>query len=144
MDTFLLVLRVALSLGIVVVLLWMAQKRLGRGTRAGAGVDLQVVGKRSVGPKSSVVLVETDGQRFLLGVTEHNVQVLHAAAAPERPAPEPVADPAVSGRRFSAALTGAESSGRHADDGPGPLAGSILSPATWRQAGNALRKGMLG
>jgi flagellar protein FliO/FliZ len=39
-----------------------------------------------------VLLVDTDGQRFLLGVTEHGINVLHSS---EAPAAEPVPGPVV-------------------------------------------------
>ncbi|MGO4384490.1 flagellar biosynthetic protein FliO [Specibacter sp. RAF43] len=140
MDTLLLVLRVALSLGVVVVLLWMAQKRWVKGNRSPVEADLQVVSRRSVGQKASVVVVDSDGQRFLLGVTENTINVLHSGPAPE-PAPEPA---------FSHALrqAGTEADGlrpvrgRRQRPEPAGLSGSILSPKTWQQAGAAVRKGL--
>ncbi|WP_104086863.1 flagellar biosynthetic protein FliO [Arthrobacter sp. GMC3] len=137
MDTFLLILRVGLALAVVMLLLWMAQKKLAKGNSGGAGVHLDVVSRRNVGQKASVVMVDADGMRFLLGVTEHNVSVLHSGPAPE---PEPA---------FSAALEYAgtadgliqPSSDKRPRSEPNPLSGSILSPKTWQQAWAAVRKG---
>lgn len=148
MDTLLLVLRVALSLAVVVVLLWMAQKRWSKGSRAAVGADLAVVSRRSVGQKASVVVVDADGRRFLLGVTEHSINVLHDGPAPE---PVPVDEPAFDQSMRAAGM------GRQGMDDAGPrplrarhhrprqeaLSGSILSPKTWQQAGAAVRKALL-
>jgi len=136
-DTFLLVLRVGLALAVVMLLLWMAQKKFAKGNNGGASVQLEVVSRRNVGQKAAVVVVDADGQRFLLGVTEHSINVLSSGPAPE---PEPV---------FSHALEHAGISQgpiRHSSDKrpraePHPLAGSILSPKTWQQAWAAMRKG---
>ncbi len=93
MDTLFVALRVLLSLGAVLALLWLLQRRFARGgigakAKARSAASLAVVGRQSVGPKASVVVVEHDGQRLLLGVTEHGVSVLHTATM------EPVAAPA--------------------------------------------------
>lgn len=174
METFLLFLRVALSLSVVVVLLWMVQKKVAKTGRTGPETDLRVVGKRGLGQKASVVVVDADGRRFLLGVTEHAINVLHSSEAPA-PAGVPAlaeppaasssaagADPApdfagvlgaAAASRVSGAPLPAGASGivggaagfptraalRRAT-ATGVLHGSILSPATWSQAGAALRK----
>ncbi|PYI66867.1 flagellar biosynthetic protein FliO [Arthrobacter livingstonensis] len=147
MDTLLLVLRVGLSLAVVIVLLWMAQKRWSKGSRPAAETDLQVVSRRSVGQKASVVVVDADGRRFLLGVTEHAINVLHDGPAPVA---APVAEPAFA---HSMQEAGVRQDGM-ADAGPLPLrarhhrpkqdalSGSILSSRTWQQAGAAVRKGL--
>ena len=84
MDTLLLALRVVLSLGAVVAVLWLVQRRVTRTTRGrGAADPLKVVARRGLGQKASVVVVDTGGQRFVLGVTEHAVNVLHTSEAPD-------------------------------------------------------------
>ena len=90
MDTLLLALRVVLSLGAVVGVLWLVQRRVTRTTRGrGTGDPLKVVARRGLGQKASVVVVDTGGQRFVLGVTEHAVNVLHSSEAPaEETVPE--------------------------------------------------------
>ncbi|MFD1211459.1 FliO/MopB family protein, partial [Arthrobacter sp. GCM10027362] len=84
MDTFVLALRVLLSLAVVLGLLWVLQRRFSGGAAGSAGdVPLTVLSRRNISPKAAVVVVETDGKRFLLGVTEQSVNVLHASNAPE-------------------------------------------------------------
>jgi flagellar protein FliO/FliZ len=148
MDVLTLALRVVLSLAFVVVLLWYIQRRVSRTQQgARAGDPLVIVSRRGLGQKSSVVVVETDGKRFLLGVTEQSVNVLHTSDAP---APEPDAAPSP-GKVFAlklAAATGTEGVvppvRRRRQRQPSPLDGSVLSPETWKQAGQAIRKGLLG
>jgi flagellar protein FliO/FliZ len=135
-DTLFLILRVGLSLTVVVVLLWMAQKRIAKGGRGGDEPVVNVVGRRSVGQRASVVVVESAGQRFLLGVTDHGINVLHTSDAP---IPEPVTEEPGE-PEFARALTHA----RRVRNRPaqGPLHGSIFARSTWVQAGTALRKGL--
>ena len=143
MDTLLLALRVVLSLGAVVGVLWLVQRRVSRVTRSGGPADpLKVVARRGLGQKASVVVVDTGGQRFLLGVTEHAVNVLHTS---EVPAEEVGAD------AFARLLTHAQDDRPTADPQrfrdrkrPGSMDGSILSAATWKQAGAAIKKGLNG
>lgn len=83
MDALILGLRVFVALGAVLGLMWFLQRRLGKGTgRRRADRALTVVSRQSVGQKASVVVVDAAGQRFLLGVTEHAVNVLHTGDIP--------------------------------------------------------------
>ena len=83
MDTLLVALRVALSLAAVVGLLWVLQRRMQKGTRRGPTASLvSVVGRQGLGQKASVVVVDVEGRRFVLGVTEQSVTVLHDAVSP--------------------------------------------------------------
>ncbi|MET3923584.1 flagellar biosynthetic protein FliO [Arthrobacter sp. UYEF20] len=93
MDSLILGLRVLVALGAVLGLMWFLQRRLGQGTgRRRADRALTVVSRQSVGQKASVVVIDAAGQRFLLGVTEHAVNVLHTGDIPveteEAAAPE--------------------------------------------------------
>ena len=91
MDALILGLRVLVALGAVLGLMWFLQRRLGQGTgRRRADRALTVVSRQSVGQKASVVVVDAAGQRFLLGVTEHAVNVLHTGDIPME-ADEPAA-----------------------------------------------------
>jgi flagellar protein FliO/FliZ len=165
MDTLLLALRVVLSLGAVVAVLWLVQRRVTRATRGRGPADpLRVVARRGLGQKASVVVVDTGGQRFLLGVTEHAVNVLHTSEAPA----EEVGADAFARLLSDAQNSDAQSSDAQSSDvrrlGPargmgGPTAvpqrfrerrrgsvmeGSILSASTWRQAAAVIRKGLIG
>jgi flagellar protein FliO/FliZ len=95
MDALILGLRVVVALGAVLGLMWFLQRRLGQGAgRRRADRALTIVGRQSLGQKASVVVVEAAGQRFLLGVTEHAVNVLHTGDIP--PEPEEVPVPGIS------------------------------------------------
>ena len=89
MDTVVVGLRVVLSLGVVLALLWVLQKRLVKGGRAGtrATSQVSVVARQGVGAKASVVVVDVEGERLVLGVTESSVTVLAAADRPVDAAP---------------------------------------------------------
>lgn len=91
MDALILGLRVVVALGAVLGLMWLLQRRLGQGTgRRRADRALTIVSRQSLGQKASVVVVDAAGQRFLLGVTEHAVNVLHTGDIPPEPEEIPV------------------------------------------------------
>ncbi|MBD8044715.1 flagellar biosynthetic protein FliO [Arthrobacter sp. Sa2BUA2] len=151
-DSAVLALRVLVSLGVVLGLLWWLQRRLIRG-RASSGTEapIRVLSRQVISPKASVVVLETGGQRFLLGVTESNVNVLHTSEAVEEEAPD-TAFAASLEDASNAAQESGQSSGsglpRRRDtrrtapaQGASMLNGSILSPDTWRQSAAFLRRG---
>lgn len=132
MDTLFLALRVILSLAAVLGVIWYAQRKISKGTRAKQGKTITVVGRQGVGAKASVAVIDVDGKRFLLGVTEHSVNILHTSDTPEAPA-----------EAFSRVLT--EEGGDVEVGAVKPvgsstaLAGSILSADTWRRAFASLK-----
>ncbi|QYF74674.1 flagellar biosynthetic protein FliO [Cryobacterium sp. PAMC25264] len=81
MDTVVVALRVVLSLAVVLGLLWVLQRRLSRGPGTRTANVVTVVGRQGLGQKVSVVVVDVDGRRFVLGVTEQSVTVLHGGEA---------------------------------------------------------------
>ncbi|TFC02803.1 flagellar biosynthetic protein FliO [Cryobacterium adonitolivorans] len=81
MDTVVAALRVILSLAVVLGLLWVLQRRLSRGAGSRTNNVVTVVGRQGLGQKASVVVVDVDGRRFVLGVTEQSISVLHDAEA---------------------------------------------------------------
>lgn len=94
MDSLILGLRVVVALGAVLGLIWVLQRRLGKGPgRRRADATLSVVSRQSVGQRASVVVVDAGGQRFLLGVTDHAVNVLHTGEIPEEPVEATDAEP---------------------------------------------------
>ncbi|MFB7250961.1 FliO/MopB family protein [Microbacterium sp. NPDC056234] len=153
-------LRVAVSLAAVLGLLWFLHRRISRSTnRTREPQAITVLGRQGVGAKAQVVIVRTEDARYVLGVTEHGVSVIDKltpdAAAPtadefDRLLASALADDA-RGRRTDAVTTAsdlpvAEDAAappatrlrvRHRND---PLNGSILSPSTWRQTAEALRR----
>ncbi|MBG6190497.1 flagellar protein FliO/FliZ [Arthrobacter sp. CAN_A212] len=208
MDAVVLGLRVLLSLTVVLGLLWYLHRKVSRYNRTGNKADpVTVVTRQGISPKASVVMIEADGKRFLLGVTDQSVNVLHTSAAPGLVSVPPLAatenndddrahrgdrqpgDSAdVGGTTFARVLSLATASGdtvtsrRRAGTRPitemsaqgrapttradlkrsgrraarpvathtptprpaSPLAGSILSPETWKQTAAALRQGRTG
>jgi flagellar protein FliO/FliZ len=178
MEPLVLGLRVLVSLAAVFGLMWLLHRRLRAGAPGLRAKVLDVVARQTVGPKASVVLVDTDGKRFLLGVTEHGISVLHTGDVPAPAIPavaldgdsdrnsdgnpygNPDVDPdhdAVPGddtlpptatRRsvrqaasFEAELRRQRAAAAGTGQGRGARAGSILEPATWRLAADALRSG---
>lgn len=94
MDSLILGLRVVVALGAVLGLIWVLQRRLGKGPgRRRADATLSVVSRQNVGQRASVVVVDAGGQRFLLGVTDHAVNVLHTGDIPEEPVEVADAEP---------------------------------------------------
>ncbi len=124
MDSLILILRVLLAMGAVLVVLVLAHRYARRTVGAATGEKLlTVLARQGVGSKASVVVVETGGQRLLLGVTEQSVTVLSTSDAP---APETAEQGA---EAFSRALHQA-TAGKHRSPAP---TGSILSPAALKQ-----------
>jgi flagellar protein FliO/FliZ len=155
MDTLFVALRVLLSLAAVVGLLWFLQRRITKGTRSTRATKLvNVVTRQGLAQKASVVVIDVEGKRFLLGVTEHSVTVLdttelavmdtaaafesalvgESALVDARVTPgagKPVATPIPFPQQFDP-RTGLPRR-------VGALDGSILSLATWKRAAVALR-----
>ncbi len=152
-STAVLVLRVTLSLACVLGLLWWLARRTG--ARPGArrprpAASLAVVGRQSLGGRSSIALVEVAGRHLLLGVGEHGVTLLTEVAVPEAGAGaerRETLDPAELERLLDvppdgapvlpvspltpstpAARTPAVPTQRN------PLEGSVLDATTWRRA----------
>jgi flagellar protein FliO/FliZ len=143
----------------VLGLLWYLQRKIARGrSRKRSTEAIEVLGRQSLGAKAQLVVVQTADARYVLGVTEHGVNVI------DKLAPEAAEDPdaadvgaddaddaqhpdAVSGgsTAFDSILAGASESHapelrrrvRHRND---PLRGSIISPDTWRQTAEAFRR----
>ncbi|PZE39406.1 flagellar biosynthetic protein FliO [Curtobacterium sp. MCPF17_031] len=88
MDTLVIALRVALSLGVVLALMWVLHRRMQKGqfgagrTRGRRSASLEVVARQGIGGKASVVVVDVDGERLVLGVAEHGVTLLTSGRAP--------------------------------------------------------------
>ncbi len=155
MDAVLTMLRVVVSLAAVLGVIWYLHRRVSRRqlrTKKRAN-PVVVVGKQGIAAKASVVVVDVDGRRLVLGVTEHSVNVLHSA--------EQVPVTEVS---FATALAEADAgtdahTGTIADadadalvtdalgpDTPpptaSPVAGSILAGSTWKLALSSVRNGL--
>lgn len=155
MDTVFVALRVVLSLAVVLGLLWYVQRRVAGRPRGRRSADLvTVVGRQGIGQKASVVVVDVEQTRYVLGVTEQSVTVIHSDArtVPVLEAVPSGADDAFARLLADAAADQAEKAlepplefrPRRELHHPGratKLGGSILSPATWQQTAAALRQG---
>jgi flagellar protein FliO/FliZ len=165
-DTVFLALRVIVSLAVVLAVLWYLQKKLSkRGIGKAAGKAITLIGRQAVGPKASVAVVEIEGRRLVLGVTEHTVTVLHSieghrAERPVHPFEVSLAEaqpivypdnvrPITAPIPIRAVVTTPVDvvpadqqlrPRRHRQQPTSKMAGSILSPETWRQASAALRE----
>lgn len=160
-ETLFVALRVAVVLGVIVALLWFVQRRVTKGrtsARGRRGNAVTVVGRQGIGQKASVVVVDVDGSRFVLGVTERQVSVLHSGDRPQdadvtplKPVREVEARTGTTDAPASTGTTGTTSTTTTRQDADfltaqgraslfdEALKGSILSPATWRQASSAVR-----
>jgi flagellar protein FliO/FliZ len=153
-DSLLLALRVIVALGVVIAAIWFVRRRTSSGGRTRqARKPISVVARQNLAPKVSVAVVDFGGKRFLLGVSEHGVTVLHDDVIEPDPVADIAPEPATTGsREFATTLKLAEKkvSRDPAIDaafagssklGTSKLAGSVLSAATWKQAWTAVRGG---
>lgn len=92
MDTSALVLglRVVLALAVVLGLLWWLARRTGGGRARAKVTTVAVVGRQSLSRRSGVAVVEVEGRRLLLGVTDQGVSLLTELGS--TPAEEPAAE----------------------------------------------------
>jgi flagellar protein FliO/FliZ len=143
-------LRVVVSLGLVLALMWVAARMLHKGrTRAFGGVDVDVLARVPLAQKSSLAVVRLGDQALVLGVTESRVALLTQTPVEEltsesleesvtrqvtRPVTGPTTEPVPAGR------VAARRSARGSASSSGPLAGSVLSPQTWTKAITAVRE----
>lgn len=168
METVFIALRVLVVLAVIVLVLWYVQRRVTKGRGASRRTNaVNVVGRQGIGPKASVVVVDVDGNRFVLGVTERQVSVLHTGERPHEADVRPLrpvrktfakelpgaaeSAPEATGTTSSTSSTSKASSTDSRQDADfltaqgraslfdEALKGSILSPATWRQASSAVR-----
>lgn len=149
-DSFALMLRLGFSFTIVLLLLWVCARVLRSKVAGRPGDGVEVLARTQLGRGASVAVLRVADRALVLGVTERGIVQLgepitdlaafagQAAADPPTASPagiapgralEPVVRP---GRRGRAAAPVART--------PGPLGGSILSPATWSAALDVLRE----
>jgi len=151
-----------LSLAAVLGVLWFLQRRVARTqARRRDSEAITVLGRQGVGPKAQVVVIQTEDARYVLGVTEHGVSVVDRLPIKVTDQPEAVARPNWSAATSEAASDAEEferilaatalTEGTPAAPAPAapqrrvrhrndPLRGSILSPETWRQTAEAIRR----
>jgi flagellar protein FliO/FliZ len=127
-----LTLRIVFSLLVVFGLMW-GLARLARrplGARGGTAT-LSVVARQQLSRSASVAVVRLNDRALVLGVTDGQVNLLTETdlAALVEPAPAPATAPTPAP---DAVRERVDIPAEHVIE-PGRLAGSVLSPATWRQ-----------
>ncbi|GAA1136149.1 FliO/MopB family protein [Nesterenkonia lutea] len=100
MDSFFLILRVAVSLAAVLGLIWFINRRWSGRVTSATPHAVTMIGRHALGQKSSVAVVDIDDHRYVIGVAEQSVTLLESYPAPEPPPME--ATTAASGGRHSA------------------------------------------
>ena len=148
--------RLVASLAVVVGLLLLTARLGSRRFRSGADAPVKVLHRQALSRTSSIAVVEVGSRTLVLGATEHQISVLtelhdgdlpgthsdreHADFAPELAA---ALEAGTVGTRSPSAAepVPAETPATHAvtarqagSAASGPLAGSVLSAGTWRQA----------
>ena len=153
MDTLWLILRLVLSLALVLGLIWGLARLKKRVSPTNAGT-IQVLSKIPVSRKGSLLLVEVGGKKLMIGATDNNISLIseidiapdtHEIKEERRPveldsymigmldSPESMdfdLDPAEIEALASLKKSRSDSK----------LAGSVLSPDTWRQLAETLRE----
>ena len=157
MDTVALLGRVLVSLAAVLGVMWVIARRLRGNGKARATKLIEVLGRQQVSKGASVAVVRIGEQALVLGVTDNQVSVLadtdlaaaravvgeneahrrtgsrrrstHSAVRVDKVAPHTVA----------ATAPANPAAAPEAPARPGALAGSALSPATWKQTIESLR-----
>lgn len=161
--------RLIVSLAIVIGLLLVLARFGARKFKGNSGAMVHVVHRQALSRTSSVSVVTVGSRVLVLGTTEQQISVLaeldpdeieldeveladvsflptpeideDLAAVLAPPAPEPVHRTRVPGSHRAAPSAKAPKEPKTAGvAGTGPLAGSVLSPQTWRQAFNAARR----
>jgi flagellar protein FliO/FliZ len=136
-----LLLRVVVSLGLVLAVLWFAAKGLRSSQRRSrAGVDVDVLTRQPLAQKSSLAVVRLGDRALVLGVTESRVELLHETALADVLLPEPESAQPASAQPVP--QPGQVPALRPVPERPvaGRLAGSALSPQTWSRAVQVLRE----
>lgn len=143
MDTLFTALRVAVSLALIIGLIWFVQRRSAKWSKKRTKRPITVIGRQSLGGKSRVVIVEADGTHFVLGVTDSSVVVLKSREL-ETFADALAAEDAIEVPDDLGELDdlGEPAPAPALPTAPAPtptFAQAITSPDTWRRAAQSLR-----
>ncbi|QDB78180.1 flagellar biosynthetic protein FliO [Georgenia sp. 311] len=120
-DTLGLALRVALSLGVVLALLWFLARRVGAGAGTPRRLPITVLGRQTLGRRSGITVVDVAGRTLVLGVSDSEVRLLTEL----EPGPLTLLEDGDGGTPQSRPAA--------------PLSGSVLAPGTWRTTWETLR-----
>ncbi|TQL01622.1 flagellar biosynthetic protein FliO [Cellulomonas sp. SLBN-39] len=154
MDGVLLAARVLLALACVVGLVWYLARRFGRARVSDTSreAQLHLVTRQALGRHAGVAVVAVGNRRLLVGYGEQHVTMLTEIApvadlppVASLPTPRPSVEDAVSGAPRTPGARPSVVDRRELGDAevislrPDPLAGSLLSPRTWRDTVRALQ-----
>ena len=135
-----LVLRLAVSLGVVLGLFWLVARTSARKLGGKRGL-VRVHGRQSLSRTASLAVVEVGSRVLVVGVSEGGVRLLTELDPDEVAAPEAeeaaAGDPAASPRRTPGRRAAGRRAARPAPRAaarPAALGGSLLSAQTWSQA----------
>ncbi len=152
--------RVLVSLAAVLAVIWFLARKLNRGNKRASTSLIDVLGRQRLSNNASVAVVRIGDKALVIGVTDAQVNVLGetdlaaALAHSSTSAPAVSSSPRIPGRRMSRRTSptpSARSTHRSRPatrrtpitpgvaEAPGRLAGSALSPQTWRQTVESLR-----
>ncbi len=146
MDELLVAGRVVLSLACVVGLVWYLARRFGSAHAVDTSrePEVRVVTRQGLGRHAGVAVVAVGTRRLLVGFGEQNVTmltelgpVLDLPTPPRVPSPRPAAEDAVGPADALVPVPGGDAPGPAVT--AGALAGSLLSPQTWRATVRALQ-----
>ena len=134
-----LVIRLVFSLAIVVGILLLLARVAGRRFQGRAGAAIQVVHRQALSRGSGIAVVTVGMRVLVLGTTDQQVTLLTELEPDELELPDAAIEaasttgyaPAAEEPRVRAVPTHRAAAQPTKD---GPLAGSVLSPETWRQA----------
>ena len=141
MDGVLLYVRVALSLAVVLGVMWALSRVVRKRVPQVRGLPVQLISRTPMGRRSSVVVLAFGDRSLLVGVTPQSMVLLG-----ETPAREPQEVTSESrttvdlASELGATTAGGQPGGQAPDGVDGALSGSVLSLATWRRGLAALRE----
>jgi flagellar protein FliO/FliZ len=132
-------LRVLGSLAVVLLLMWAAARVLRRTTTGRATGSLEVLARQPLSRTASLAVVRVGDRALVVGIADQRVSLLTETDLASVRTAEPVKEtrePVLTSAASTPVLTSVAST----PVPPGRLAGSALSPATWRTAVEVLRE----
>lgn len=140
MGTMGVAIRMVISLAVVLCLLFVVARFARRGRPRAGGPNMTVISRVTVGSKASVAVVQLGERALVVGVTEQSVTLLSetpvsdlVAVEPDVPATDLGRDDVVVRRVVI------DSTPTRRESKQGKLAGSALSPDTWRRTVESVR-----
>ena len=133
-----LIIRLVASLAVVVGLMLLLARFMGKRYGARAGAQVQVLHRQPLSRSSSVAVITVGSRVLVVGTTDHQVSLL-TELDPDELELTTVAleteDLLVEDDAVPAPVAPVrKTAGTNAGSPAGPLSGSLLSPQTWRQA----------